>query len=171
MNINGFYSQQSSCLVVLVLHFAKFPVVLDTVMEKRRCMGRVCTGEIRDRHRNRKYTLTLLVRCDHRQCRSVVIMQRECSSAHCSEQNKKGSDFSFHCFPSNPQIQRQWQVKMNRVDPKTKKLWKPKPHDVLCSKHFDDSCFTARTRFCKDNNQPYKAMLELDPVPIPSLCT
>ncbi|KAK7490536.1 hypothetical protein BaRGS_00018139, partial [Batillaria attramentaria] len=94
-----------------------------------------------------------------------IIMPKECAAADCSEVQKKDSDLSFHYFPSDSRLKQEWAVKMNRLDPNTKKLWKPGPHDVLCSRHFEASCFTMRTRLSREEGIAYRAQLEPDAVP------
>ena len=44
---------------------------------------------------------------------------------------------SFHHFPKETNLLKQWLVQMNRLDPTTK-LWNLTQHSVLCSQHFDD---------------------------------
>ncbi|XP_056008435.1 uncharacterized protein LOC125666366 [Ostrea edulis] len=39
-------------------------------------------------------------------------------------------------FPSDPELQQKWVVAIKRIDPKTKRLWRPKKHDVVCHFHF-----------------------------------
>ena len=94
------------------------------------------------------------------------VMGKECASADCREIQHAGSSLSFHKFPlKDPARLQQWLVNMNRLDPKTKKLWQPASHDVLCSKHFEESCFTMRTRINREEGLPHFAFLEPDAVP------
>ncbi|KAK7110380.1 hypothetical protein V1264_014264 [Littorina saxatilis] len=85
-------------------------------------------------------------------------MPKECAAAECSETQTKNSDLSFHHFPSDSRLKQEWAVKMNRLDPNTKKLWKPGPHDVLCSRHFEPSCFTLRTLLSREEGIAYSRM-------------
>ena len=57
-------------------------------------------------------------------------MPQYCCVPQCTS-NKGG-----HKFPTDPQLQLKWRVAVKRVDERTKKLWMPGPHDVVCRDHF-----------------------------------
>jgi len=44
-------------------------------------------------------------------------------------------------FPKNADLRQKWRVAVRRIDPVTKKLWKPGPADRVCSDHFRASDF------------------------------
>ncbi|XP_063435736.1 THAP domain-containing protein 6-like [Mytilus trossulus] len=41
-----------------------------------------------------------------------------------------------HQFPNDPTLKMKWRVVFRRTDVKTKKLWNPGQHDVVCYDHF-----------------------------------
>ena len=92
-------------------------------------------------------------------------MPTECAAADCKSYKQKSSGLSFHRFPKDEALRRQWLVNMNRFDPTTKKLWKPNEYSVLCAKHFEEKCYTARSRLSKEMGQKYQVQLEKDAVP------
>ena len=57
-------------------------------------------------------------------------MPQYCCVPACT--NKKGG----HSFPSDKELRKKWQVAINRLDPKTKKLREPGKCDVVCRDHF-----------------------------------
>ena len=85
-----------------------------------------------------------------------------CIVADCSNITKDG--FNLHCFPSDPKFRRIWttKVKLTRAE------WSgPTKHSVICSAHFEPSCFE------RNPNEKYlqfgirfQAMLRPDAVPI-----
>uniref|UniRef100_A0A8C4R2W2 THAP-type domain-containing protein n=1 Tax=Eptatretus burgeri TaxID=7764 RepID=A0A8C4R2W2_EPTBU len=59
-----------------------------------------------------------------------------CAAINCSNQQTKGSGKTFHLFPRrSPNLLRQWILKVRR------KKWVPSSRSVLCSDHFEESCF------------------------------
>ena len=57
--------------------------------------------------------------------------------ANCS--NKKSPTVSLFNFQNDPELRQKW-IKKNFQ--RTRALWKgPTPNSVLCSKHFESSCF------------------------------
>ena len=74
--------------------------------------------------------------------------------------NLPGQLTVFIPFPKDEALRKEWSVKMNRYDPTTtKRLWQPQAHDVSCSKHFEESCFTERSRLTKHLGLNYKTTL------------
>ena len=99
-----------------------------------------------------------------------VKMGRRCAAACCKEEMKKDSPYSFHRFPTEPKIRQQWAVKpkVNREtrNEKGKRVqWQPADHDVLCSKHCIESCYTDRTILSRTMNLPYMPHLREDAIP------
>ena len=93
-------------------------------------------------------------------------MPRECAAVGCTELHTKESALSFHTFPTkDPCRMKAWTVNTKRLDPTTKKLWMPKPHDQLCSKHFELRCFSGRTRLSSQCGVPYKPRLTDEAIP------
>ena len=66
-------------------------------------------------------------------------MPKWCAAVGCKELQTKTLAYCFHSFPTNAE-RRQWVVQ-NESFRSAKKLWEPKTHDRLCSKHFDTHCF------------------------------
>ena len=93
-------------------------------------------------------------------------MPRLCAAVGCYERNTKKSGYSFHSFPLDPARQRTWVTKMNRLEWATSgKPWAPKPHDMLCSKHFERDCFTDKTLLSERFGLKYRNTLNNDAVP------
>ena len=67
------------------------------------------------------------------------ICQNYCVAVGCKNTAKKGSEYSFHCFPhQNPNLLKKW------VHAICRKQWKPTKHSFICSDHFHESCFVIR---------------------------
>ena len=63
-------------------------------------------------------------------------MVKTCVAANCS--NKKSPTVSLFNFPKDPKLHQKWIKNVQR----TRAVWKgPTPNSVLCSKHFESSCF------------------------------
>ncbi|XP_025078390.1 THAP domain-containing protein 5-like isoform X2 [Pomacea canaliculata] len=92
-------------------------------------------------------------------------MPKECAAPDCQEKGGKDSKYSFHKFPKDRALRKEWAIRIKRFDPKTKKLWEPKDSDTLCSKHFVYDCFTSRTRMSRQLGLPFAARLLPDAVP------
>ena len=79
-------------------------------------------------------------------------MPSECAAANCKELHTADSQLSFHRFPNRlkkPNLFKEWINRVNRQDNTGNHidgLWRPQQHDLLCSKHFDDSCFTGQSK-------------------------
>ena len=66
-------------------------------------------------------------------------MPNYCVAVGCKNTAKKGSEYSFHCFPhQNPNLLKKWVHVIRR------KQWKPTKHSFICSDHFHESCFVIR---------------------------
>lgn len=94
-------------------------------------------------------------------------MPRQCAAVGCHEKNGLGTPFSFHSFPRDKALRKAWTLKVNRMDVKTKRLWQPKDCDVLCSKHFEPSCFPDKLRLA--NTFGFKFKADLVPGAIPTI--
>nr|KAF6393988.1 THAP domain containing 9 [Pipistrellus kuhlii] len=71
-------------------------------------------------------------------------MTRSCSAVGCSTRDTLQSrehGYSFHQFPSDTILRSKWIKAVNRMDPRSKKIWIPGPCAILCSKHFLESDF------------------------------
>ena len=63
-------------------------------------------------------------------------MVKSCVAANCS--NKKSPTVSLFNFPKDPELRQKWIKNVQR----TRAEWKgPTPNSVLCSEHFESSCF------------------------------
>ena len=63
-------------------------------------------------------------------------MAKTCVAANCS--NKKSTTVSLFNFPKDPELRQKWIKNVQR----TRAVWKgPTPNSVLCSEHFESSCF------------------------------
>ena len=70
---------------------------------------------------------------------SSVNMPNYCVAVGCKNTAKKGSEYSFHCFPhQNTNLLKKW------VHAICRKQWKPTKHSFICSDHFHESCFVIR---------------------------
>ena len=57
----------------------------------------------------------------------------------CTNRQEKGGNISFFHFPhKNPPVLKQWANAVNRLH------WFPKDHSLICSVHFNESCFIVR---------------------------
>ena len=92
-------------------------------------------------------------------------MPLECAAVGCTEYATKESRHSFHRFPKDEARKKEWVAKVNRLDSVTKRLWQPKFFHVLCSQHFDYSCFTHRTLLSSGFHMQYKSTLKPNAVP------
>ena len=69
---------------------------------------------------------------------SVDKIMKTCVAANCS--NKKSPTVSLFNFLKDPELSRKWIINIQR----TRAEWKgPTQNSVLCSEHFDSSCFEA----------------------------
>ncbi len=88
-----------------------------------------------------------------------------CVAAGCNNSNQDG--VSLHKFPSNSALMKKWvdQVKRHRDK------WEPTAYSVLCSQHFEPSCFMADSILSQSLGFGKKrACLKPDAVPTLSLC-
>ncbi|XP_053452729.1 DNA transposase THAP9 isoform X2 [Nycticebus coucang] len=71
-------------------------------------------------------------------------MTRSCSAVGCTTRDtvlSRERGLSFHQFPTDTIQRSKWIRAVNRVDPRSKKIWIPGPGAMLCSKHFQESDF------------------------------
>ncbi|XP_062964730.1 DNA transposase THAP9 isoform X1 [Cynocephalus volans] len=73
-------------------------------------------------------------------------MTRSCSAVGCSTRDtvlsrERGLSFHQCVFPADTIQRSKWIRAVNRVDPRSKKIWIPGPGAILCSKHFQESDF------------------------------
>uniref|UniRef100_UPI00358EDE55 THAP domain-containing protein 3-like n=1 Tax=Myxine glutinosa TaxID=7769 RepID=UPI00358EDE55 len=74
-----------------------------------------------------------------------------CAAINCTKRQIRGCGKTFHLFPfSRPDVLQKWVVNVKR------NKWKPSKKSVLCSDHFDDSCFdrTGQTTRLRENSLP-----------------
>uniref|UniRef100_UPI00358E33D7 THAP domain-containing protein 1-like n=1 Tax=Myxine glutinosa TaxID=7769 RepID=UPI00358E33D7 len=74
-----------------------------------------------------------------------------CAAINCTKRQIRGCGKTFHLFPfSRPDVLQKWVVNVKRDK------WKPSKKSVLCSDHFDDSCFdrTGQTTRLRENSLP-----------------
>ncbi|XP_027628851.1 DNA transposase THAP9 isoform X2 [Tupaia chinensis] len=73
-------------------------------------------------------------------------MTRSCSAVGCTTRDtvlsrERGLSFHQCVFPTDTILRSKWISAVNRVDPRSKKIWIPGPGAILCSKHFRESDF------------------------------
>ena len=79
-------------------------------------------------------------------------MPTRCIVAGCNAASKfeSGQGCSFHSFPKNERMRRKWTIAVKNQ----RKDWKgPIASSVLCSKHFEASCFENSTKSYQYRNQ------------------
>lgn len=67
-------------------------------------------------------------------------MSNWCSAVFCTNNSNTTPKVSFHRFPSDSSLCKQWVTAVRR------KNWEPKPSSRLCSAHFTDDCYDATDR-------------------------
>ena len=60
------------------------------------------------------------------------MMPTRCCVPGCSESGD-------HNFPSDPELHMKWRVAIKRTSRKTRALWTPGKHDVVCHQHFTEN--------------------------------
>ena len=91
-------------------------------------------------------------------------MVQRCVAAGCSNTHKDG--FSLFRFPKDPKLRKQWADQVRR----TRDKWLgPSEHSVLCSGHFDVSCFEAKAKISESLGLSGKHRLRLKPDAVPTL--
>nr|XP_026490702.1 THAP domain-containing protein 2-like [Vanessa tameamea] len=78
-----------------------------------------------------------------------------CCVRGCRSENYPGSGISFHAFPHNSHIRKQWIKAVKREN------WKPSQHSRICSKHFPQEYFIAGRK---------RSMLHKDAIPTSFTC-
>ncbi|NWZ62450.1 THAP9 transposase, partial [Acrocephalus arundinaceus] len=71
-------------------------------------------------------------------------MTRSCSALGCTARDTGRSrerGISFHQFPVDAAQRREWIRAVNRVDPRSRRAWRPGPGAILCSRHFSEGDF------------------------------
>ena len=87
-------------------------------------------------------------------------MVKRCVSAGCSKTYRDG--VSLYAFPRDPSIRQQWVKQVQR----TRAQWSgPTEHSVLCSPHFDDSCFEPDSALAAKMGLVKRRRLKPDAVP------
>ncbi|EHA97942.1 THAP domain-containing protein 9 [Heterocephalus glaber] len=91
-------------------------------------------------------------------------MTRSCSAVGCSTRDtvlSRERGLSFHQFPTDTIQRSKWIRAVNRVDPRSKKIWIPGPGAILCSRHFQK---------CDFESYGVRRKLKKGAVPSLSLC-
>ena len=84
----------------------------------------------------------------------------KCVAAGCSRTHSDG--VSLFKFPKDPPRRQEWTKQVKR----TRDLWDgPSDTSVLCSKHFDDSCFEPASSIAAKAGIKLRARLKPDAVP------
>lgn len=87
-------------------------------------------------------------------------MVKTCVAAGCNNTNKDG--VSLHKFPKDPVLKKKWieQVKRHRDK------WEPTEYSVVCSQHFENSCFVPSSALMLSLGVgKKKSSLKLDAIP------
>ena len=85
---------------------------------------------------------------------------KTCVAAGCNKSNRDG--VSLHKFPNDEVLRKKWMDQVKRHRDK----WEPTEYSVLCSLHFEQSCFTADTILTQSLGLgKKKATLKPDAVP------
>ena len=66
---------------------------------------------------------------------------RICSAYGCCNYQNTNKEFSYHRFPANQEVCKRWILRLRRADLEKLDYSKLKTK-VVCSKHFDPSCYT-----------------------------
>lgn len=87
-------------------------------------------------------------------------MVKNCVAANCS--NTYGHGVSLFKFPKNPELRQKWIKNVQR----TRANWSgPGEHSVLCSQHFESSCFEVDSELAAQMGIQKRRRLKPDAVP------
>lgn len=86
-----------------------------------------------------------------------------CVAAGCSNTHKDG--FSLFHFPKDANLRKKWADQVSR----TRDKWMPSDHSVLCSKHFEESCFEESTRLSIAMGMEKRMKPRLKPDAVPTI--
>ena len=92
-----------------------------------------------------------------------VVMPATCVAGFCS--NRRGDGFSLFKFPKEEKIRKQWTLQVQR----TRESWQPTDNSVLCSAHFEESCFEQRPLLKESLGFSVQQKLRLRPEAIPTI--
>ena len=87
-------------------------------------------------------------------------MPRTCVAVGCNSRYRKGSDISFHRFPRDEKITKEWVVRLKRGGG-----WKPTKASHVCSKHFTSDCYESSVNISRDLGVPWQRHLQSTAVP------
>ena len=91
---------------------------------------------------------------------TITTMVRTCVAAGCSNTNSDG--VSLFQFPKDKVMRKKWADQVKRHRDK----WEPTDHSVLCSKHFEQSCFSTDQLLAQSLGLgKFKPSLKSDAVP------
>lgn len=92
--------------------------------------------------------------------REISTMVKSCVAANCSNTYRDG--VSLFKFPKDPALRQKWIKNVQR----TRAKWSgPSEHSVLCSQHFDSSCFEESTELAAKMGIQTRRKLKPDAVP------
>ena len=87
-------------------------------------------------------------------------MVKRCVAAGCS--NTYSDNVSLFKFPKDPVLRQKWVKNVQR----TRAQWSgPSEHSVLCSEHFDSSCFEPDSELASQMGMQKRKRLKDDAVP------
>ena len=87
-------------------------------------------------------------------------MVKHCVATGCS--NTYSDNLSLFKFPKDPALRRKWVKNVQR----TRALWSdPSEYSVLCSQHFDSSCFEPDSELASQMDMQKHRKLKDDAVP------
>ena len=90
----------------------------------------------------------------------VVAMVKRCVAAGCS--NTYSDNVSLFKFPKDPVLRQKWVKNVQR----TRAQWSgPSEHSVLCSEHFDSSCFEPDSELASQMGIQKRKRLKDDAIP------
>ena len=92
--------------------------------------------------------------------REAPVMVKNCVAANCS--NTYGQGVSLFKFPKDPELRQKWIKNIQR----TRANWSgPGEHSVLCSQHFESSCFEVDSELAAQMGIQKRRRLKPDAVP------
>ena len=80
-----------------------------------------------------------------------------CTAVGCH--NNHLSNTSFHRYPKDPELRRQWLERAGRAG------WRPSANSVLCGEHFDRDCFVNDGATTSESGKKNQKTLKPDALP------
>ena len=69
-----------------------------------------------------------------------------CCVPFCKNEECKVTGVSFHQFPNNEELREKWLKAISRQGTEKNSKWQPSKKSVVCSKHFENYCFSISTK-------------------------